>query len=53
MTDIIDTYLLKSGMEKHELCAIKHRQAYYAGITVFAALTLLSLSLAIFAPIQP
>lgn len=52
MTDLIDTYLLKSGMEKHELCAIQHRRVYYAGISIFTAIAVLSLILTIFAPLQ-
>lgn len=40
MTDLIDTYLLNHGMPHEELCAIKRRHYYYAGIAVFGALAL-------------
>jgi hypothetical protein len=35
MTNLIDTYLLKSGMPKEELCVIRRakRAFYYYGIT--------------------
>jgi hypothetical protein len=52
MTNFIDTALLKSGMEAHELCAIQHRRQLYIGISLFAAATVLSLALVIFAPLQ-
>jgi len=47
MTDFIDTYLLKHGMPKAELCAIKRRRFYYFGIAVFAALTVAFLTFAV------
>ncbi len=40
MTRIIDNYLLKHGMPKEELCAIKQRQYYYLGIATFSVLAL-------------
>ncbi len=38
MTNLIDSYLLKSGMPKHELCIIGRakRAFYYYGVTLFA-----------------
>ena len=42
MTNLIDTYLLKSGMPKEELCIIGRakRAVYYYGIIALAALGL-------------
>jgi len=39
MTNLIDTYLLKSGMPEEELCIIGRakRTFYYYGITVMGA----------------
>lgn len=49
MTNLIDTYLLKSGMPAEELCVIgrKKRAFYYYGIFAMAiiALTLITIGL--------
>jgi len=49
MTNLIDTYLLKSGMPKEELCEIgrKKRAFYYYGIAIMGigAVTLIVLGL--------
>ncbi len=47
MTRIIDNYLLKHGMRKEELCAIKQRRYYYIGIATFSGLALAFLTLII------
>lgn len=40
MTNLIDSYLLKSGMPKHELCVIERtkRAFYYYGIAVLGVI---------------
>lgn len=49
MTNLIDTYLLKSGMPKEELCVITRRKRafYYYGIAAMGigAITLIVLGL--------
>jgi len=49
MTNFIDTYLLKSGMPKEELCEITRRKRafYYYGMAVMGigAITLMILGL--------
>ena len=43
MTNLIDTYLLKSGMPKEELCVIGRakRAFYYHGMLALGALALI------------
>lgn len=49
MTNLIDTYLLKSGMPKEELCMISRakRAFYYYGMAILSvtAITLAALGL--------
>ena len=50
MTNLIDTYLLKSGMPKEELCVIGRakRAFYYYGMMATAALAVCLLSVGLF-----
>ena len=47
MTKLIDNYLLKHGMPKEELCAIKRRRYYYFGIAIFSVLAISFLTMII------
>ena len=50
MTNLIDTYLLKSGMPKEELCVIGRakRAFYYYGITVMGLTAAALITLGLF-----
>ena len=50
MTNLIDTYLLKSGMPAEELCIIGRakRAFYYYGMLIMAAVSLGFLSAGLF-----